>query len=224
MQNKCKRYVKTVLLLVMAVCLIQVGVSMWQSAVHKRQRQQLKQLMEVTQTGADKESSSGFSSDKEIATQGGTGNPQMTVCPPVMEKYATLYECNNDMTGWLSIEGTAIDYPVMQCSDNEYYLSHNFYKENDKYGCLYVKDIADVNTPSTNVIIYGHDMRDGSMFGGLDLYEQESYYREHPCISFNTLYEERTYEIVAAFLSQVYYQNQDVFKYYNLYNAATQKD
>ena len=71
----------------------------------------------------------------------------------------------------------------MQCNDNEYYLHHNFYREEDKYGCLYVKDIADVNTPATNFIIYGHNMKDGSMFGNLDQYQEQTFYQEHPIYS-----------------------------------------
>lgn len=67
----------------------------------------------------------------------------------------------------------------MQCGDNEYYLHHNFDREEDKYGSLFVKDIADVNTPSTNFIIYGHNMKDGSMFGDLDKYREKTFYEDY---------------------------------------------
>ena len=107
-----------------------------------------------------------------------------------------MYEENSDLTGWLSIEGMKINYPVMQCEDDEYYLHHDFYGNEDKYGCLYVRETADVNTPGTNFVIYGHNMRDGSMFGDLDFYKEEDFFKEHSVISFDTLYEERTYEIV----------------------------
>lgn len=142
----------------------------------------------------------------------------------VLDQYKDLYAENQDMTGWLSIDGTMIDYPVMQCDDNEYYLHHDFYGKEDKYGCLFVKDIADVNTPGTNFIIYGHNMKDGSMFGDLDRYKDESFYQEHSLISFHTLYEERTYEIMSVFLSQVYDKDEDVFKYYEFYQADTENE
>lgn len=93
--------------------------------------------------------------------------------PALLAQYAALYEMNKDMIGWLNAEGTRIDYPVVRSMDQEYYLHHNFYGDEDKYGCLFVKDIADVDTPGTNFIIYGHNMKDGAMFGELDLYQKK---------------------------------------------------
>lgn len=136
---------------------------------------------------------------------------------------AALHEENGDLAGWLSIAGTGIDYPVMQCGDDEYYLHHDFYKEDSKYGCLYVREKADLES-GTNFVIYGHNMRDGSMFGDLDLYEKENFYQEHPMFSFDTLYEERTYEVIAAFYSQVFRADEEVFKYYQFYEADTQEE
>lgn len=149
---------------------------------------------------------------------------QGTAKPVIMDKYAALYEENNDLVGWLTIEGMAIDYPVMQNEDDEYYLHHDYYGDDSRYGCLYVRGTADIHTPDTNFVIYGHNMKDGAMFGDLDLYREESFYREHSTISFDTLYEERSYEIIAVFLSQVYDPEEDVFKYYQFYHAETQEE
>lgn len=142
----------------------------------------------------------------------------------VLDRYSGLYALNHDMVGWLSIPGTVIDYPVVQCGDNEYYLHHNFYGEEDKYGCLFVKDVADVDTPGDNFIIYGHNMKDGSMFGELDLYRDSAFYEENPRIRFDTLYEERAYEIMAVFLSRVYGEEEEGFKYYQFYRADTEEE
>lgn len=144
--------------------------------------------------------------------------------PEIMEKFKNLYTENNELIGWLSIPETTIDYPVMQNEDNEYYLHHNFYGEEDRYGCLFVKDFVDVNTSYTNFIIYGHNMKDGSMFGELDEYKDEVFCREHPLIYFDTLYEGRTYEVMAVFLSQVYESDDDIFKYYEFYQADTEDE
>lgn len=134
-----------------------------------------------------------------------------------------MYRENSDLAGWLSIEGMKIDYPVMQCEDDEYYLHHDFDGEDSKYGCLYVRNRADLEK-GTNFLIYGHNMKDGSMFGDLDLYKEEEFYREHTKIAFNTLFEEYTYEIVAVFLSQIYNEEDDVFKYYQFYEAETEEE
>lgn len=141
-----------------------------------------------------------------------------------MARYVSLYEKNKDLVGWLKIEGTQIDYPVVRGMDYEYYLHHNFYGDEDKYGCLFVKDIADVDTPGTNFVIYGHNMKDGAMFGELDLYQKEDFWKEHPIFSFDTLYEERSYEIAAVFFSQIYGNEEDVFKYYEFYEAETPEE
>ena len=140
--------------------------------------------------------------------------------PVMLEKYIGLYAENTDLVGWLSIDDMKIDYPVMQNEDDEYYLHHGFYGDESRYGCLYVREEADLDD-GTNFVIYGHNMKDGSMFGELDLYLEEGFYEEHPVISFDTLYEERAYEIVAVFRSQVYGEEDDIFKYYQFYKADT---
>ena len=152
-----------------------------------------------------------------------TGDEQPEEKPAMLQQYVGLYEENRDLVGWLSIEGMKIDYPVMQNGDDKYYLHRDFYGNDSKYGCLYVRKQADLDA-GTNFIIYGHNMKDGSMFGDLDRYLEESFYKEHPTVSFDTLYEERTYEILAVFRSQVYNADDDVFKYYQFYEADTQEE
>ena len=142
----------------------------------------------------------------------------------IMGKFMELYTENSDLIGWISIPDTVVDYPVMQCADNEFYLYHDFYKREDRYGCLYVKDIADVNTPGTNFVIYGHNMKDGTMFGILDKYEDKSFYDKHQQIFFDTLYEERKYEIMAVFLSNANGDKETGFKYYQFYQADTEEE
>lgn len=143
---------------------------------------------------------------------------------PIMDKFEKLYAENNDLTGWISIPDTVIDYPVMQCADNEFYLHHDFDKKEDRYGCLYVKDIADVDTPGTNFVIYGHNMKDGTMFGMLDQYVEQSFYEKHRQIFFDTLYEERKYEIMSVFLSNANGDKETGFKYYQFYQADTEEE
>lgn len=83
------------------------------------------------------------------------------------EKYAAVYEQNSDFVGWISIEGTNIDYPVMQTVDNpNYYLKHSFEKQYSDYGVPYVQENCDLGL-SDNCVIYGHHMNNGSMFADL---------------------------------------------------------
>jgi len=143
--------------------------------------------------------------------------------PPMLPNLAPLYKQNSDLAGWLSIEGTEIDYPVMfRPEDEGYYLSHNFDREKDKNGALLIQVGCEPFTPGGNIIIHGHNMKNGKMFGSLDKYKDEAYFREHPVIRFDTLYERGEYEIVAVFLSRVYRRNDNVFKYYQVFGMASQ--
>jgi len=134
-------------------------------------------------------------------------------------KFQREFEKNKKLIGWLKIDDTIIDYPVMQTSDNKYYLEHNFNQEYDKNGSLFLDCSCSVYPRSTNLIIYGHHMKSGQMFGQLQKYAKESYYEKHKEIQFDTIYEKGTYEIMYVFRSQVYNEDDLVFKYYQFINA-----
>ncbi len=119
---------------------------------------------------------------------------------PVLPEYAQIYEMNNDLVGWISIEDTAINYPVLQTPDTpNYYLKRNFEKKPSSYGAIYASEACDVFAPSDNVVLYGHRMNDGSMFAGLLKYKDKAYLEEHPMIRFDTLRERHTYQIISVF-------------------------
>lgn len=248
--KKKLRLIRAMLLMIVFICLILIIREYDLSVSHRAQQEELREKLqtEAVGDGNGKSGENGFekstfrrgikaASDlleeisgismakcREIWTISREGQEEPEREPVILDKYVDLYEENSHLTGWLSIEGMKINYPVMQCEDDEYYLHHDFYGNEDKYGCLYVRERADVNTPGTNFVIYGHNMRDGSMFGDLDFYKDEAFFEEHPIISFDTLYEERTYEIVAVFLSRVYREDEEVFKYYDFYEADTQEE
>lgn len=120
----------------------------------------------------------------------------------VLPEFAELYAMNNDIVGWLTVPNTVIDYPVMQTPDSpDYYLYRNFDKEDNKRGCLYVREVCDVFAPSDNLTVYGHHMRDGSMFGQLEKYRDPDFRQENPCFYFDTLTERHTYQVIAVFLT-----------------------
>ena len=156
--------------------------------------------------------------------------------PEILPKYKELYALNPDLIGWLSVDGTVIDYPVMQTMEDEgYYLQLDFYGEPNQNGCLILDtdsaagtgtkacDYANGTAPATNLIIHGHTMKSGEMFGNLQLYADAEYGAGHRIIRFDSLYEEREYELIAVFYSQVYYESDNVFKYYKFFQADTQE-
>lgn len=138
------------------------------------------------------------------------------------EKYAAVYEQNSDFVGWISIEGTNIDYPVMQTIDNpNYYLKRSFEKQYSDYGVPYVQENCDLEL-SDNCVIYGHHMNNGSMFADLCKYADEDFYREHKTICFDTLSGFGEYEIVAVFKTVAY--SQQGFQYYHFTRADSAED
>lgn len=148
--------------------------------------------------------------------------PEEELPPQILPEYAQLYEMNNDMVGWITIEGTKIDYPVMQRKEEkDYYLYRDFYGEDNKHGCIYVREKCDVFAPSDNVVIYGHRMKDGTMFRSLLQYDNRSFYNNHTTIIFNTLYERHTYEIVAVFKTTA---TKKGFQFHMFDDAASEKE
>ena len=143
----------------------------------------------------------------------------------ILPEYAELFLQNTDMVGWIQIADTNINYPVMQTPDNpDFYLKHGFDKEYTDYGCPYVQENCDVQLPSDNIIIYGHHMKNGSMFADLEKFKSEDFYKEHKTISFNTLTDKYEYEIVAVFKTFVYSDSPDSFRYYQFVNAENEDD
>ena len=136
-----------------------------------------------------------------------------------------LQEQNADIVGWLEIENTNINYPVLQGTDNSYYMTHNYKKEKSKNGSIFLNADYNWNIPSNNLLIYGHNLGNGMMFQELLKYEKESFYQEHPVIRFTTAEEDAEYEIISAFKSRVYYKSEkNVFRYYYFINSESEEE
>ena len=126
--------------------------------------------------------------------------------------------------GWLRIDGTDIDLPVVQTpGDNEYYLRRGFDRFYAVGGTLFLDERCSVSAdaPTANWLIYGHNMHDGSMFGQLVRYRDEDFYKAHPTFTFDTLYEGGTWQVVAAVDTAL---GADTLPYYTFFDADTKLD
>ena len=140
----------------------------------------------------------------------------------ILPEYAELYKQNNDMVGWIRINDTNINYPVMQSIDKpNFYLKHGFDKSYTDYGCPYVAESCDLSKPSDNLIVYGHHMKNGSMFSDLEKFKKKDFWEEHKTFNFDTLYEKQTYEIIAVFKTVVYTESSSEFKYFQFSDAES---
>lgn len=144
--------------------------------------------------------------------------------PPILDEYKNVYIKNKSVIGWLTIDGTNIDYPVMQTVNNDYYLNHNFEGKEDNNGSIFMDCNCDAVFRTTNMIIYGHHMKSGKMFGNLKKYESEDYCKEHNLIKFDTIYEKGLYEVMYVFRDTIKDAGNVGFKYYQFFDAASEEE
>ena len=142
-----------------------------------------------------------------------------------MLKVEELQKQNEDIVGWIEIEDTNINYPVLQGDDNSNYMTHDYLKNKNTYGSLFLDKDYDWTIPSSNLLIYGHNLQDGTLFHDILKYKDKNYYEEHPTIRFTTAEEDCEYDIISAFYSRVYYKSEkNVFRYYYFINAETENE
>lgn len=142
---------------------------------------------------------------------------------PILPEYKRIYELNRDFAGWLCIEGTNINFPVLYKPDSrDYYLNRDFYGDWSSQGAIYIREECDPFTPSDNVVMYGHRMRAGTMFAKLHDYKSKDFWQAHPLIQFDSLTEHRYYQILAVFTIDSTPDSD--FLYHEFINAATPEE
>ena len=145
----------------------------------------------------------------------------------IIGKYVPIWQKNNDLIGWIRIDGTKIDFPVMQTPDDpEYYLRRDFNREHSTGGVPFMDVHSDIFMPTSNFMIYGHNMKNGSMFHDLIKYEDEEFYMDHKTINFDTIYKggQGVYQVVAAGYSQIYDKDSSKFKYYAYAGMTSERE
>ena len=155
----------------------------------------------------------------------GPGSSETDLAEPsvILPEYSGIYLLNTDVVGWISIPDTRVNYPVMQSVDRpDYYLTRDFDGNNNKNGCIYVREQCNVFRPSDNLTIYGHNMRSGNMFHDLFKFRDKSFWESHKTFTFDTILEHHTYEIVAVFTTTASVGRG--FPYHLFVNAATEEE
>lgn len=220
-----KRWLNNLLIAVFAAVFVVSGVILLRHYIGIRENKetydQLAQMVEQ----ARPEPTQAPTLPQEQTQPAQTEPPEVTeAAPEMLPEYAQLYEINNDFVGWLRIDDTNINYPVMQSPEEpDYYLYRDFYKNSSRGGCLYAQAECDVDRPSDNITIYGHNTRGGAiMFYALNGYTRKSFWEDHPYIQFDTLMQRYTYEIVAVFKTSANL-NQG-FPYHKFVDAADEAE
>lgn len=159
------------------------------------------------------------STDSTVSTE-----PPAPTEPTILPELQPFYDQNQDLVGWISIPDTKLNYPVMQTSPENanYYLERTFERRYSAYGAIYVREQCDVFAPSDNLTIYGHHMKNGTMFAALDDYRKKSFWETHQYIYFDTLYERHTYQVIAAFKTSANFG--EGFSYHLFVDANTPEE
>ena len=131
----------------------------------------------------------------------------------ILPEFQEIYELNNDLVGWLTIPGIGLDSPVVQSDDSEFYLHHDFFGEKNANGQIILDTKCDPYTPSYNLVISGHNMRSGKMFGNMVNYMSKSFWEKNKLLEFDTLMERKLYVVIAAFFSADYDVDEEGFRY-----------
>lgn len=168
--------------------------------------------------------------DSADAEETSASNPLVTVTHPqtgeaveVLPELADLFLLNPDLVGWLAIPGTNVDYPVVQRkSEKDYYLYRDYYGASDAHGCIYAREECDVAAPSDNITLYGHRMKDHTMFGQLGGYEKKDFWEDHPYLYFDTLTQRHTYQVICVFVTSA--SEGKGFSYHLFADAATPEE
>lgn len=182
MKKKMLLMIQTLLVAVMVVCVVIIGQKLLD---YRKGAEDYSEAAEIAQRGQ-------FSAEPL---------PETDAYVAMLEKMdiEALRKTNGDVAGWIAIPDTEVFYPILQGTDNSFYLNSTWKKERSSVGAIFL----DYRNPSDfsgfHSILYGHQMRNGSMFGGLHKYADENYLREHPVIYLLTNSGVQEYDIFAAY-------------------------
>lgn len=163
----------------------------------KRQKKNDRRLNELSALLTPSQKEQDYQEEKTSANQDlAARNPRISR----LLTYDKIKEQNSDLVGWIKIEQTNIDYPVLQSLDYpDFYLDHDFDKNPSRYGAPYAAEECMLNQDCKNIVIYGHHMKDGSMFAALNQYLDKEFWESHSVIQFDTLEKYGDYQVMAVF-------------------------
>lgn len=154
----------------------------------------------------------------EVAQTAQFHRTDLDILPEMQE----LAQKNPDTVGWISISGT-VHLPVVY-RDNTFYLDHDFTGAKNASGTLFLDENSPVNGDTQNLLIHGHSMNDGSMFGILTHYRKLDFVRQHPTIAFSTLWERESYAVFAVMLVSSRTDDANYFNYFSNPTFASVSD
>ena len=230
-KNKDKKWLSFVSLLILVFALIGIAITLMYKGIQAEKQDKImetlyEQIQEASEISSDTSiPEDSIFKDGEIDSIDEQKEVVIPTSTPEVNPYASIFAKNKDMVAWIHIPDTQIDLPVVQTMwDENYYLTKDFYGRENSNGTLIMDTDSDTVKPSTNLIIHGHHMKSGAMFGDLDAYADEEYAKEHEIITMYFPTCQREYQVIAVFKSQVFKKSENVFKYYKFFEASNQEE
>lgn len=131
----------------------------------------------------------------------------------ILRNFEELISVNKDIKGWIRIDNTNIDYPIVQSDEPSFYLSHDFKRSQSRYGSIFIDSLCKLGAESKNVILHGHHMRDGKMFAGLMKFSDLDFYKETPIITFDSISNRMKWKIISIFKTNTRPDQGEIFNY-----------
>ena len=192
-----RKIINIILVAIIIVCLSIIGYKYYNYNKDDKLNSEIQDLQPVINEASDLDNN--FSGENDGQDQSKDGDYVNSA------NEEELKSINSDYKMWIQIENTNINYPVVQGSDNDYYLKHNFRKESNISGTVFVESANDIDNDK-NIILYGHNMRNGTMFNNITNYKEESFFNEDNKINIimnNTLYEYEAFSVYVKNVSEV---------------------
>lgn len=139
----------------------------------------------------------------------------------ILEKYREAYNKNHDLVGWITVPNTKIDHPVVQASDNAYYMRKNFEKGYERRGSIFMDCRCNSKNYVKNTILYGHNFLDSTMFADLEKYKDLDFYKSAPVIEFNSIYKNQKWKVFGVYLINVEEKDDNGYVFYSIHPFMT---
>lgn len=182
-------------------------------------------LVYQSKTGSEKDKLSSLAQTVATELPKDDAATQEQIDAQVLQRYATLAQQNSDLAGWISLDDTAVSYPVMQTKqDPEHYLRRDFDRKYSLSGLPFADAACDLNAGGNNIILYGHNMKNNTMFAFMEEYKEKSYCEQRPLIRFDTLQSRGQYRVFSVVVVDTAVTNPEALAAYRFKTGGTQEE
>ncbi|MBN1622992.1 MAG: class B sortase [Clostridia bacterium] len=235
-----KKTIRIILILAVAVSFVIISIYIYNLLQNKRTTDEIQAIydnMQQSSINAEPKPSETPDAKPEVEISETPSKEEVETIPDNITGYvidlrknpnSELLAINSDFVGWVKVEGTNVDYPVVKHSDNDFYLNRDFYKEDNIAGSIYMDYRNFGNKLDGNIVIYGHNMKNGTMFNSLNNYKDEGFFNDNMIITFSNLYETFEYEIFSVYWVsaddyklEFDFKSNDINEYYNFLKSES---